>query len=73
MSIRAAAEIRLDRKVLSCHTLNVSSGGAKLELSRSTILPSEFEVAIPSRKIRRRARLVWRCDDTVGVQFCGAA
>ena len=70
MPVRAPAEIVVSaRNKLRCMTVNVSDGGAKLELPRDRMLPSEFEVVIPAREIRRRARVVWRSSDELGVQF----
>jgi hypothetical protein len=57
------------QKSLPCQTVNISTSGAKLDLPRDRMLPSEFEVVIPSRQLRRRARLVWRSEDTLGIQF----
>ena len=68
--VRLPATIVLSKdKSLPCHTINVSASGAKLEVPRDRMLPSEFEVLVPARKLRRRARLVWRSEDTLGVQF----
>jgi hypothetical protein len=64
-----ASIILSKQKSLPCQTVNISTSGAKLDLPRDRMLPSEFEVVIPSRQIRRRARLVWRSDDMLGVQF----
>lgn len=68
--VRLPATIVLSKhKSLPCRTVNVSASGAKLEVPRDRMLPSEFEVLVPARKLRRRARLVWRSEDTLGVQF----
>ena len=64
-----AAIVLSNQKSVSCHTVNVSMSGAKLDLPRDRMLPSEFDVVIPARNIRRRARLVWRSEDTLGVHF----
>jgi hypothetical protein len=70
LPVRIAAEIRLpSRRTLDCQTVNLSTHGAKLELPRSTILPATFEVRIPERRINRQAKLVWRGEDSIGVQF----
>ncbi|MBM0207123.1 PilZ domain-containing protein [Micromonospora sp. STR1s_5] len=36
------------QKSLPCQTVNISTSGAKLDLPRDRMLPSEFEVVIPS-------------------------
>ena len=64
-----AAIVLSDKRSLACHTVNVSMSGAKLDLPRDRMLPSEFELVIPARNLRRRARLVWRREDTLGVHF----
>ncbi|NNM72761.1 PilZ domain-containing protein [Enterovirga aerilata] len=68
--VRVPATIVISKdKSLPCRTMNVSTSGAKLDLPRDRMLPSEFEVVIPARKLRRRAKLVWRNEDSLGVQF----
>ncbi|MDB5557217.1 MAG: hypothetical protein JWQ36_151 [Enterovirga sp.] len=68
--VRVPATIVLsDHKTLPCHTVNVSTSGAKLDLPRDRMLPPEFEVLVPAHNLRRRARVVWRSEDTLGVQF----
>lgn len=68
--VRVAATIVLSsNRSVPCQTVDVSTSGARLDLPRDRILPSEFEVVIPARKIRRRAKLVWRAEDTLGIQF----
>jgi hypothetical protein len=70
LPIRVPATIVLSKqKSLPCETVNVSISGAKLDLPRDRMLPHEFEVVIPARQLRRRARLVWRSADTLGVEF----
>ena len=70
LPIRVPATIVLSKqKSLPCETVNVSISGAKLDLPRDRMLPNEFEVVIPARQLRRRARLVWRSADTLGVEF----
>ena len=68
--LRTSAEIILPTtRTHRCVTVNVSPGGAQLEIPRSTLLPGEFLISIPARRIRQRARLVWRGEDAVGIQF----
>ncbi len=52
-----------------CVIVNESETGAKLSLSRTVILPSEFSLALPHRGRTRLARLVWRRDEEAGVCF----
>ena len=70
MPVCVPATIVLSRqKSLSCQTIDISASGAKLDLPRDRMLPSEFDLDIPARKLRRRARLVWRNEEMLGVQF----
>ena len=52
-----------------CTTENLSLSGARLTLPGVNLLPKEFEVVVPERHISRQARLVWRDQDSIGVQF----
>jgi hypothetical protein len=70
LPMRVPASIVISKqKSLSCETVNISISGARLDLPRDRMLPNEFEVVIPARQLRRRARLVWRSADTLGVEF----
>ena len=70
MPVCVPATIVLSRqKSLSCQTIDISASGAKLDLPRDRMLPSEFDLEIPARNLRRRARLVWRNEEMLGVQF----
>jgi hypothetical protein len=50
-----------------CIVLNLSEAGAKLSLSRDTILPREFELAIPAKNASWRVRVVWQDGRQLGV------
>lgn len=68
--VRLAATIILSRsRSVPCETLDLSSGGARIDLPRDRILPQEFDLLVPARKLRRRAKLVWRNDQALGVEF----
>ncbi len=54
---------------LACRTIDLSSSGARLSLARAALLPQTFELHVPSRGMRRSARLVWRVGEEIGVQF----
>lgn len=54
---------------LECRTVDLSQSGARLALARAALLPQTFEVQVPSRRLRRPARLVWRVGEEIGVQF----
>lgn len=58
-----------DMMQLDCTIRNLSEGGAKLQISGAVTLPDEFDLLIPQKNQRRRARLCWRQDDACGVRF----
>ena len=54
-------------RLLPCTVLNLSETGAKLGLTRETVLPKEFELSIPARNVSWRVRVVWQQDRELGV------
>jgi hypothetical protein len=52
-----------------CMVTQLSTSGARLNVSSSVSLPDRFEIAIPQRGVKFRARLVWRHGDQAGVEF----
>ena len=59
-----------DDKIVPCMTINISSGGVKLVFPKDAVLPGDFRVTVPAARIRnRRARMVWRTGDELGVRF----
>jgi hypothetical protein len=50
-----------------CTVLNLSETGAKLALIRETILPKEFELAIPAKNAAWKVRVVWQDGKELGV------
>ncbi len=58
-----------NRRRTDCSTLDLSESGARLLIPRTMLLPGEFELSVPARKLKRLARLVWRRDDETGVMF----
>jgi hypothetical protein len=66
-----AARILFNKGMMhvDCTIRNISEGGAKLEISGAVTLPEEFDLVIPQKNQRRRARLCWRQDDACGVRF----
>ena len=51
---------------------DVSEDGARIALSDTIALPEVVELDIPQRKLRRRARVVWRRHDEAGLCFVEA-
>ncbi len=52
-----------------CTVNQLSDAGARLTLASSFVLPDVFEITIPQRAISCRAKLLWRKDDQVSVDF----
>jgi hypothetical protein len=64
------ARIRIQSwRTVDCIVRNVSLSGARLEVSPTYTLPSEFELEIPQRGAAFKCALKWRKDDAVGVKF----
>lgn len=57
---------------LDCVIKNISGDGARLAIGDSTALPAEFDLNIPHKGRTFRARIVWRGDGMVGVEFIQA-
>ncbi|MGP8231059.1 MAG: PilZ domain-containing protein [Methylovirgula sp.] len=58
---------------IDCIIKNYSAGGARIALSDTLAVPSEFDVFIPAKQRSHHARLVWRDRDSIGVSFNNAA
>lgn len=57
---------------IDCTIKNISATGAKVALSDSLAVPTEFEIDIPQKGRSYRARLVWREKEAIGVEFLNA-
>jgi hypothetical protein len=54
---------------IECTVNQLSDVGARVNLASTSALPDRFDIVIPQRDIARRAKLVWRKDDQVGIEF----
>src|SRR5271169_3183865 len=53
-----------------CIVSDFSNGGAKISGIRTRTIPDEFKLRISHSQDRARAcRVIWRTDDTLGVEF----
>jgi PilZ domain len=52
----------------SCVLIDLSNGGAKIAGIRSCTIPDEFRLRTPLGD-RRTCRVIWRTEDTLGVEF----
>jgi hypothetical protein len=52
-----------------CTVNQLSDVGARINIAGSIALPDAFDIVIPQKGTSRRARLIWRNEDQVGVAF----
>src|SRR3954471_3216978 len=52
-----------------CLIRNLSDTGAKLIVSAAVTLPECFDLIVPPKSLTRRARIVWRRGEEIGVRF----
>jgi PilZ domain-containing protein len=60
------------RSSVDCVVRNITDAGAKLSVSAAANVPDQFELVLPHKRTTRRARLVWRRLDEIGVAFSDA-
>jgi hypothetical protein len=62
------------RVIATCTMSDISDGGAKVILDRSVQLPESFSLWLRNNgSVYRECTVVWRTEDTLGVQFSRAA
>lgn len=67
--LRARIMFNNNSSSIDCTVKNISSSGAKIEISSVLSVPSEFDLEVPQKGRTYRARLMWRDANFVGVQF----
>ncbi len=55
-----------------CTIRNLSSGGAKIQVSLATALPREFWLIVIKQGVVYRASIAWRRGETLGLRFQAA-
>jgi uncharacterized protein YceH (UPF0502 family) len=60
------------RSSVDCVVRNITDAGAKLSVSAAANVPDQFELVLPHKRATRRARLIWRRLDEIGVAFSDA-
>lgn len=53
--------------IAECIVRNLSAGGARLEFPSTVGLPGTFDLVIRHKGDSRRARMIWRTENTLGV------
>jgi hypothetical protein len=57
-------------RIVTTHTLDFSTGGAKIKLDLSVDLPERFLIVLSEGgEVQRLCNLIWRTADEVGVRF----
>jgi hypothetical protein len=54
---------------IACFVKNFSKDGANLVLPGNEPLPREFDLHIPTKESHYQVALIWRNEDTCGVEF----
>jgi hypothetical protein len=57
---------------IDCIIKNISPNGARIALSDTMALPTEFDIYIPQKGRGHHARLIWRDKESIGVEFTDA-
>jgi hypothetical protein len=76
---RAAPRMRSFRKgkaifnnrqsTLDCLVRDISSTGARLEVSNAVLLPELFDLYVAQKDVTYRVRITWRAEGEIGVEF----
>ena len=67
--LRARIVFNNSNTTIECTIKNISAGGAKIELGNAMSIPETFDLEIPQKGRMHRARLSWRNDTAIGVEF----
>ena len=59
--------------VVDCTIRDMSESGAKIICKDQVAVPNEFRFLIPSENTIRTARVIWRRNDMLGIQFTSEA
>ncbi len=57
----------------SCQVLNISDGGARIELKTACVLPRRFKLWISGKQLMAECEQVWRNKNLVGLKFRSTA
>ena len=67
---RAWIEFDNDAPPVSCTLVDVSEGGARIEVAEPARLPEEFSlILIEDAAHVRRCRIIWRGDNEIGISY----
>jgi hypothetical protein len=57
------------QSTLDCLVRDISATGARLEVSNAVLLPESFDLYVAQKDTTLRARISWRRDGEIGVEF----
>jgi hypothetical protein len=57
------------QSTLDCLVRDISATGARLEVSNAVLLPDAFDLYVAQKDATLRARITWRRDGEIGVEF----
>ena len=57
------------QSTLDCLVRDISATGARLEVSNAVLLPDVFDLYVPQKETTYRARITWRGEGEIGVEF----
>ena len=67
--LRARIVYNNQNSTIECTIKNISPFGAKIELGNAMSIPDSFDLEIPQKGRSYRARLTWRSESAIGVEF----
>ena len=67
--LRARIVFNNHNTTIECTIKNISAGGAKIELSNTMSIPETFVLEVPQKGRSHRAKLSWRNETSIGVEF----
>lgn len=70
--LRARIVFNNNNSTIDCTVKNISASGAKIDVSDAVAVPEFFDLIIPQKGQTYRARIAWRDEQAIGVNFVTA-
>ena len=67
--LRARIVFNNQNSTIDCTIKNISATGAKIDIANTVSVPNTFDLEVPQRGRVYRARLCWRGEAALGVEF----
>jgi hypothetical protein len=71
--LKAGRIVISDKATLDVGVRDISATGAKLMCSQTHMVPDTFRLVLPGEGTIRPVKVVWRKEDSLGVEFTGDA